>query len=125
MHMFCYWTSDFDLLITFRFIALLEITLSVLSASYNSSIAVLASVWLELRCTHTRDFLDKNTSISLMALSGSDVWLVSFASKRKNHIRTLNCEMNKVSVIFSVHWAEILSVMTPLPAGVQITAVLL
>lgn len=43
---------------------------------------------------------DENASISLMALSVSDVsvcWAVSFASKREKDIWSLNCEMNTLS----------------------------
>lgn len=68
-----------------------------------------------------------NASISLMALSVSDVSVflaVSFASKRrKKDIWSVNCEMNTLSVIFSVHWAKKLSVITQLAAWVQITEI--
>lgn len=55
-----------------------------------------------------------------MALSVSDVSVflaMSFPSKRgKKDIWSVNCEMNTLSVIFSVHWAKKLSVITQLAA---------
>ncbi len=57
---------------------------------------------------------NENASVSLMALSVSDVSVclaVSFVSKRKKEIWSLSGEMNTLCVIFSVHRAETLSVI--------------
>lgn len=62
---------------------------------------------------------DENVSVCLMALSESGC----LKEEGKEDIWILGREMNIACVIFSVHWAETLSVMTQLLARVQITEI--